>query len=305
MSPLRDVFTVDEIARAAGVPIAAVEAIVTSGRVRSIGTSRFFHPVEAVRAGRLARLEVRSSFCSTLRPAIFTLPTVSRAQDRRIPALGSSLVHIAALTILVLSTSGAARTAPPVAPVSTRLVFWAGPGPGGGGGGMGRAPKVETRRIAAPRPTPSPTATRQPEPIPSRMLVAPVAASAGDARLESLEENGQGSGVGSGLDEGSGGGVGGGPFRPGSGIEPPQLLREVKAQYSEAARSRGVTGSVVLEIVVRRDGSVGDVTVVRGLGHGLDEQATTAVRSWRFAPATRQGQPVDVIVEVEVDFSLR
>jgi TonB family protein len=82
-------------------------------------------------------------------------------------------------------------------------------------------------------------------------------------------------------------------------------LREVKAQYSEDARRSGITGSVVLEIVIRNDGTVGDVTVLRGLGFGLDERAATAVRAWQFAPARRYGQPVDVIVEVEVDFSLR
>ena len=65
---------------------------------------------------------------------------------------------------------------------------------------------------------------------------------------------GLGSGDGSGIGPGSGGGTGGGPYRPGSGIEPPRLLREVKADYTEDARRRGVSGDVVLEIVVRRDG---------------------------------------------------
>ena len=108
-----------------------------------------------------------------------------------------------------------------------------------------------------------------------------------------------------GVDDGTGGGAGGGPFRPGSGIEPPRLLREVKAQYTEDARTRGMTGGVVLEIVIKSDGSVGDVKVLRGLGYGLDERAVSAVRNWRFAPARRLGSPVDVIVEVEVEFSLR
>ena len=60
-----------------------------------------------------------------------------------------------------------------------------------------------------------------------------------------------------------------------------------------------------MEIVVRRDGSVGDVKVLHGLGSGLDERATQAVHQWRFAPAQRQGTPVDVIVEVSVEFRLR
>ena len=116
---------------------------------------------------------------------------------------------------------------------------------------------------------------------------------------------GLGAGDGSGVGPGSGGGTGGGPYRPGSGIQPPRLLREVRADYTDAARRSGVTGDVVLEIVVRHDGSVGDVRVLRRLGAGLDERAVQAVRQWRFAPATRQGAPVDVVVEVVVEFRLR
>jgi TonB family protein len=124
---------------------------------------------------------------------------------------------------------------------------------------------------------------------------------------------GVGSGTGTGLGEGdgggggpgSGGGIGGGPYRPGSGIEPPRILREVKADYTDDARRRRVEGEVVLEIVVRRDGSVGSLKVVRGLDPGLDERAAAAVRQWRFEPARRQGSPVDVIVEVAVEFKLR
>ena len=116
---------------------------------------------------------------------------------------------------------------------------------------------------------------------------------------------GLGKGDGSGIGEGSGGGMGGGPYRPGSGVMPPRILREVKAAYTEDARLRNLEGEVVLEIVVRRDGSVSDVKLISGLPSGLNERAIAAVRQWRFAPATRLGQPVDVIVEVAVEFKLR
>jgi protein TonB len=128
---------------------------------------------------------------------------------------------------------------------------------------------------------------------------------AGDAKPSAPEKDGSGPGVGPGVDDGTGGGAGGGPYRPGSGVEPPRLLREVKAQYTDDARKRGITGGVLLEVVIKSDGSVGDVKVLRGLGYGLDERAMSAVRNWRFAPARRLGSPVDVIVEVEVEFSLR
>ncbi len=116
---------------------------------------------------------------------------------------------------------------------------------------------------------------------------------------------GLGQGQGSGIGPGEGGGAGGGPYRAGSGIAPPRLLREVKPDYSEEARRKGLAGEVVMEIVVRQDGSVGDVTVLRGLGYGLDQRAIDAIRQWRFAPAHRYGQPVDVIVEASVEFRLR
>lgn len=301
-----DVFTVDEIARAAGVPASAVEGLVSSGRLSPIGGSRYFAPAEAVRAGRLALRDIASKPAAARAPGpLFTRLSDTALEDRGLPALGSSLLHVALVTAFVWSTTGTAGTATTVSNPSTRLVFWAGQGPGGGGGAPGRLPKPRAPRITARAPSMSASRVAEPQPIPSRTLVAPVAFTAGEARQDAEEPNGIGSGTGPGFDEGIGGGAGGGPYRPGSGIEPPRLLHEVKARYTETARRRGLTGSVVLEIVVRDDGTVGDVAVVRGLGDGLDEQAASAVRSWRFAPATRLGRPVDVIVEVEVDFSLR
>ena len=116
---------------------------------------------------------------------------------------------------------------------------------------------------------------------------------------------GVGEGNGPGIGPGSGGGEGGGPYRPGAGIDPPSLQREVKALYTDDARRQGIEGDVVLEIVVRRDGSVGDVRIRRSLDRGLDQRAIEAVRQWRFAPARRHGVAVDVIVEVAVAFKLR
>jgi TonB family protein len=218
-------------------------------------------------------------------------------------------------------------------------------GGGGGGGTLQLKPapkalRAGTRRVSSPLPerTPPPEiapapAPRDPEPpalnaealpvVAAPLIVAPADARdrAGvlhDARGEAESRGsgqgggagsgsgtGLGSGDGAGVGPGSGGGTGGGPYRPGAGIEPPRLLREVRADYTEAGRRAGVNGDVVLEIVVRHDGSVGDVRVVRRLGSGLDERAVQAVRQWRFSPARRQGVPVDVIVEVAVEFRLR
>ena len=181
---------------------------------------------------------------------------------------------------------------------------------------------------ATPKPEPPPPPPEvKPEPLPP--VVAPVATVAANEidRPGVIDEpapkasesrgpgvgggvgsgtgTGLGKGDGSGIGEGSGGGMGGGPYRPGSGVMPPRVLREVKAGYTEEARLRNLEGEVVLEIVVRRDGSVSDVKLISGLPSGLNERAIAAVRQWRFAPATRLGQPVDVIVEVAVEFKLR
>lgn len=79
----------------------------------------------------------------------------------------------------------------------------------------------------------------------------------------------------------------------------------MKPLYTDDARKRAIEGNVVLEVVVRQDGTVGSLRVTRGLGAGLDQKATEAVRQWRFGPARRQGVPVDVVVEVSVEFKLR
>ncbi len=79
----------------------------------------------------------------------------------------------------------------------------------------------------------------------------------------------------------------------------------MKPDYTDEARRRSLTGDVVLEIVVKSDGRVGAVRIVQGLGAGLDQRAVEAVRQWRFSPARRFGTPVDVLVEVAVEFRLR
>lgn len=179
--------------------------------------------------------------------------------------------------------------------------------------------------MPVPRPV-EPTSVLAAERLPT--VVAPIVASPSDSRdvIGALEPtpstassrgpgtgggvgSGSGTGIGpgegSGVGPGSGGGTGGGPYRPGSGIEAPRLLKEVKPDYTEDARVRGVEGDVLLEIIVRRDGSVGDIRILQGLGAGLDQRAVQAVRQWRFAPSRRLGVPVDVVVEVAVEFKLR
>ena len=63
--------------------------------------------------------------------------------------------------------------------------------------------------------------------------------------------------------------------------------------------------AVVLEAIVRRDGTVDIQRIVRSLGFGLDENAIQALKQWRFRPGMRNGVPVDVSLNIEVNFNLR
>jgi TonB family protein len=117
---------------------------------------------------------------------------------------------------------------------------------------------------------------------------------------------GIGPGRGPGVGPGSGGGTGGGVFRPGGAVTAPRLIREVKPSYTEDAVAHRIQGTVVLEVVVTRDGRPSHIRIVRSLDpEGLDEQAIAAVTQWRFEPGRLSGTPVDVLVTIMLDFWIR
>jgi TonB family protein len=93
----------------------------------------------------------------------------------------------------------------------------------------------------------------------------------------------------------------------GPGIRLPEPLSEVKPQYTRAAMIARIEGAALLEVVVKADGTVGDVTVVQSLDprYGLDREAREAAQQWRFRPGTKDGQPVAVVVMIELTFTLK
>ncbi len=115
---------------------------------------------------------------------------------------------------------------------------------------------------------------------------------------------GIGEGDGDGIGEGFGGGFGGGAYRIGSGVQPPQLRRQVTPEYTDDALARKIEGVVVLEVVILSSGRVGPARIVRSLDAGLDEKAIAAVREWLFVPGSFRGEAVDVLAEIEVEFRL-
>ena len=85
---------------------------------------------------------------------------------------------------------------------------------------------------------------------------------------------------------------------------PPAVTMKRRPEYAEAAYRAKYQGTVVLSVEVDENGIPGHIQVKRALGLGLDERATEAVTRWRFRPATREGKPVAMQVEVEVHFQL-
>jgi protein TonB len=227
--------------------------------------------------------------------------------------------------------------------INDRIVWLSEPGPGGGGGGGGNQMKEPPRKAELPGkdkltvPVSKPPAMQAPpekkveEPNPLETLNIPAKslADATNSLPGALEAppgpptpsqgsgrgggagtgtgSGIGSGTGSGLGPGSGGGTGGGVYQLGSGVSSPVPVFQPSPQYTSDAMRARVQGTTMLSCVVRPDGSVTDIEVVRSLDRafGLDEEAIKAAKRWRFRPGTLRGEPVAVRVTIEMTFTLR
>ncbi len=201
---------------------------------------------------------------------------------------------------------------------------------GGGGGGdrdkltasKGSAPRFASEQITPPAiviRNDNPKLAAEPTVVGPPDIKLPQTATIGDPLsriLTSSNGTGSGSGIGSGdgggigsgsgpgVGQGHGGGFGGGAYRVGGGVSAPRVIYDPDPEYSEEARQAKYQGTVVLWIVIGPDGRARDVRVQRALGMGLDQKAVEAVRSWRFQPAMKDGHPVAVQVNVEVNFRL-
>lgn len=264
-------------------------------------------------------------------------------EPRRLSASVAASIAIDALVLalILFASRHVAPAQPPVVDTLTRGIVWLREeGPGGGGGGGGNRMKQPPRQAEVPgkdtltvpvekKPAlEPPRAQIEPNPIESLDIPAKELASALDSLPGVLSSpgapsvsqgsgsgggagtgsgSGIGPGTGSGLGPGNGSGTGGGVYRPGNGVSDPILLREVKPGYTSDAMRARIQGSVFLECVVRPDGSIGEVRIIRSLDStfGLDLEAIKAARQWRFRPGTRLGEPVPVLVTIQLDFGLR
>jgi TonB family protein len=142
--------------------------------------------------------------------------------------------------------------------------------------------------------------------------------------------NGIGTGTGGGIGPGEGGGIGpgrggnigggdrndggGGPGGGGGGYDriftgrdvtsKARLISKPEPQYTEDARKNQVTGTVVLKVVFSSNGAVTNIRTVSGLPYGLTERAIAAARQIKFVPATKDGHPVSMWMQLEYNFNL-
>jgi TonB family protein len=273
------------------------------------------------------------------------VPFLFEYQQKRLgEAFGVSFLTHVVLTILAIVVVRYAPQRTTAAFVPERapkdIVWLAAPGPGGGGGGGGNESPEPPQKAELPGrekltvPVEKPVALSQPDPkdeptleqqlnIPAKTLGAEDATLPGVIEGTSAQNlsqgpgtgggagtgtgTGIGSGSGPGLGAGWGGGTGGGAYRPGNGVTLPRILREVKPQYTADAMRAKIQGEVWLEAVVLPDGVVGQIEVIRSLDptFGLDQEAVKAARQWRFIPGTRFGEPVPVLVTIQMQFTLR
>ncbi len=203
---------------------------------------------------------------------------------------------------------------------------------GGGGGGdrsllaasKGRLPKIAPRQFTPPAQVinnPNPKLVMDPSilappdmPMPNNNMsnygdplakLGPLSNGPGSGGgIGSGHGGGIGPGSGGGLGPGSDGGFGGGVYKVGNGTTAPIVLYKKEPEYSEEARKAKYQGTVVLYIEVDPSGRAINPRVVRSLGLGLDEKALEAVRQWKFKPGYRNGKPVTVAAQIEVNFRL-
>lgn len=214
--------------------------------------------------------------------------------------------------------------------LTEKLVWLAQPGAGGGGGGGNRSPEPPRRaelkgqqQVSVPAVVPPPPTEPDKiiEPrveeltIPAQQLAAASVVRPGDigGPVSIGDSRGRGDEPGAGDREGPGAGpgekpgFGDGPYQAGNSVLPPRVRRQVAPQYTADAMRAKIQGTVLLSAVVLPDGSVTDIRVLRSLDRtfGLDGKAIEAARQWRFFPGTRYGEPVPVLVNIELVFNVR
>lgn len=96
-----------------------------------------------------------------------------------------------------------------------------------------------------------------------------------------------------------------GPIFVTGDVQRPVKISDVQPQYTEIARKARIQGVVILQTIIDKDGNITDVKVLKNLPMGLGDAAVTAVRQWKYEPATLNGKPVAVYFNLTVNFQLQ
>jgi TonB family protein len=94
------------------------------------------------------------------------------------------------------------------------------------------------------------------------------------------------------------------PRHIGGGVTPPKVLRSAVPEFNSAARALKYSGRSLIFLYIEPDGTVSHLSVARPLGLGLDERALAAVQQYNFSPATMNGTPVMVELNIEMNFQI-
>lgn len=180
------------------------------------------------------------------------------------------------------------------------------------------------RKVETPQETPRRHEFRQPTEVPQDVPEVDDTASSGDEDDDAGVPGGVVGGVKGGVVGGVVGGVIGGvvggqlggqlggelggqgdsPVRVGGNVKAPTIISRKDPEYTEIARKARISGIVIIEAVIDRQGNVTEARVLKPLPMGLDQQALAAIRQWKFRPGTLNGQPVAVYYNLTVNFRL-
>ena len=93
-------------------------------------------------------------------------------------------------------------------------------------------------------------------------------------------------------------------YKIGGDVSAPVLVSKVEPEYTPEARIAKYQGTALLSVEIGPSGAAHNIQVVRALGFGLDEKAIAAISQWKFRPSIKDGQPVTVQAQIEVNFRL-
>jgi TonB family protein len=93
-------------------------------------------------------------------------------------------------------------------------------------------------------------------------------------------------------------------IKVGGNVQAAQLVRQPRPVYPPDLQAAGVEGTVMLQAIILKDGSVGSIKVLKSAGQALDDAAIVSVRQWQYQPTLLNGEPVEVITTISVEFQL-